>query len=157
MKRLLDIVKRETGLANSEAIVVSTILALLLIGWIGNSISPTSATHDDVAAAKVIQVLDTLLAQSRSVPNTVSDSTTRRRTDSSKSSKKETKTATGRIRLNSAPAAVLESLPGVGPSTAKKIVDARNASPFTSLNDVLRVPGIGPKKLEKMRPYIIVP
>lgn len=56
------------------------------------------------------------------------------------------------IDLNAAPEEILQLLPGVGEKTAAKIVAAR---PFTSIDDLLRVHGIGPKKLLKMRPYIV--
>ena len=47
----------------------------------------------------------------------------------------------------------LPGVPGVGEKTAAKIVAAR---PFSSVDDIVRVHGIGLKKLEKMRPYIVV-
>ena len=56
------------------------------------------------------------------------------------------------IDLNSAPVEILQLLPGVGEKTAQKIVQER---PFDSVDDLTRVHGIGPKKLEKMRPYIV--
>ena len=58
------------------------------------------------------------------------------------------------INPNTAPPEILELLPGVGEKTALKIVAAR---PFSSVEDLLRVHGIGPKKLEKMREFLIVP
>jgi hypothetical protein len=56
------------------------------------------------------------------------------------------------IDLNSAPIEILQLLPGVGEKTAEKIVQER---PFASVDDLTRVHGIGPKKLDKMRPYIV--
>lgn len=57
------------------------------------------------------------------------------------------------INLNTASARELEALPGVGPAIANRIVAARKESRFNGLNDLDRVKGIGPKKLEEMRPY----
>ena len=57
------------------------------------------------------------------------------------------------IDPNTAPAEILELLPGVGEKTAAKIVAAR---PFMSVEDLVRVHGIGEKKLAKMRPYLVV-
>lgn len=57
------------------------------------------------------------------------------------------------INLNTASARELEALPGVGPAIANRIVAARKDSRFNGLNDLDRVKGIGPKKLEEMRPY----
>ncbi len=56
------------------------------------------------------------------------------------------------ISLNTATAAELEELPGVGPKTAEQIVGSRDAEgPFASLEDLERVPGIGPKTIERFR------
>lgn len=61
------------------------------------------------------------------------------------------------INVNSATVADLETLPEVGPALAQRIIDSRNAEgPFTSVDDLRRVKGIGPKKLEAIRPYVVV-
>lgn len=61
------------------------------------------------------------------------------------------------INLNTATSAQLETLPGVGPNTAKSIVDFRNHSgPFQRVEDLLAIKGISKSKLEKLRPYITV-
>lgn len=57
------------------------------------------------------------------------------------------------IDLNTASAVELESLPGVGPKTAEAIIAGR---PYSTVEDLLRVKGIGEKSLEKLRPYIAV-
>jgi competence ComEA-like helix-hairpin-helix protein len=59
--------------------------------------------------------------------------------------------------LNTAGEKALLSLPGVGPSTAKAILAHRAArGPFRSVDDLLQVKGIGPKKLEALRPFVHV-
>jgi competence protein ComEA len=59
--------------------------------------------------------------------------------------------------LNTATLKQLEELPGVGPVTAHAILDFRERSgPFKSVNDLLVIPRISKKKLEKIRPYIFV-
>jgi competence ComEA-like helix-hairpin-helix protein len=55
-----------------------------------------------------------------------------------------------RINLNKASAKEIESLPGVGPKLAQRIVDARQQQPFTSLEDLKRVPGVKAKVLQKI-------
>jgi competence protein ComEA len=58
----------------------------------------------------------------------------------------------GPIDLNTATAEQLDSLPGVGPATAKAIVDHRTKNgPFRSVDDLLDVRGIGPAKLDALR------
>jgi competence protein ComEA len=62
----------------------------------------------------------------------------------------------GRIDINRASAEELETLPGIGMAKAKLIVDDREKNgPFHSADDLLRVKGIGPKLLEKMKPSIV--
>lgn len=57
----------------------------------------------------------------------------------------------GTVNVNTADAATLDSLPGIGPSTAAAIVAYREANgPFGSLADLDKVPGIGPATLEKI-------
>lgn len=61
------------------------------------------------------------------------------------------------INLNTASATELEQVPGIGPSTAAKILQMRKSyGAFKSVNDLLAVKGIGEKRLEKMRKYLTV-
>jgi competence protein ComEA len=63
----------------------------------------------------------------------------------------------GPVNVNTATAAELESLPGVGPATAAAIVDDRTRNgPFASVDDLERVPGIGPSKLAALRQQVTV-
>lgn len=59
------------------------------------------------------------------------------------------------VNLNTASVAELDSLPGVGPSTAEAIIAYReDAGPFTTIDEVMNVPGIGPAKFEQMAPFL---
>jgi competence protein ComEA len=60
------------------------------------------------------------------------------------------------INVNTAGAEELQRLPGVGPVTAQAIITTRTATPFQSVNDLDKVKGIGPKTLEKLRPFVVV-
>ena len=63
----------------------------------------------------------------------------------------------GIVDLNSASLSDLDSLPGVGPSTAQAIIDYRVANgPYASVDDLLNVRGIGPSKLAAMRARVRV-
>jgi comEA protein len=60
------------------------------------------------------------------------------------------------IDINSATAAQLQEVPGIGPATADKILAMRKSyGAFKSVDDLLSVRGIGPKRLEKMRKYLV--
>ena len=56
-----------------------------------------------------------------------------------------------KLDVDTATAAELEALPGIGPSLAARIVEAR---PFTSVDDLQRVRGIGPKTVERLAPLV---
>lgn len=61
------------------------------------------------------------------------------------------------LDLNAATAEELDALPGVGPATARSILSYRNRhGRFRSVNELLEVPGIGPSKLETLRPLVKV-
>src|SRR5208283_3871120 len=61
------------------------------------------------------------------------------------------------INLNTASSGELQQVPGIGPSTADKILEMRKSyGSFKSVDDLLAIRGIGAKKLEKMRKYLSV-
>ncbi len=61
----------------------------------------------------------------------------------------------GKIDINTATEQQLMLLPGVGESTAKKIIEYRTQNNgFTAIEDLMNVSGIGEKKFEQMKPYI---
>ena len=60
-----------------------------------------------------------------------------------------------KLSLSSATADELDTLPGVGPVTAQKILDYRAAhGPFRSVDDLDAVPGIGPTRIEQLRDLV---
>ena len=63
--------------------------------------------------------------------------------------------ADGSINPNTASKEQLEMIPGIGPSTAQKIIDARPGQVFITPNDLLSISGIGQRTLEKMQAYLI--
>lgn len=63
----------------------------------------------------------------------------------------------GQIDLNNATTEQLDTLDGVGPATAKKILEYRaQHGPFKAVSDLAKIPGIGPKKLAAMKPRLRV-
>lgn len=73
----------------------------------------------------------------------------------SSSASKPKPSSTSIVSINSATMEQLDTLPGVGPAIAKRIIEFRKAhNGFRSVEDLLEVKGIGPKTLEKMRSRI---
>lgn len=63
----------------------------------------------------------------------------------------------GRVELNTATVDDLDTLPGVGPATAQKIIaDRTENGPFRTVEDLMRVPGIGTKRFETLKDMIVV-
>lgn len=60
----------------------------------------------------------------------------------------------GPVNVNTATLQQLETLPGIGPALAQRIVDHR---PYHTVEDLLDVPGIGPATLEELRPLVTAP
>ncbi len=65
--------------------------------------------------------------------------------------------AEGRVDLNRADAAALQTIPGIGPSKAQRILEYRETSgPFAKIEDIKNVSGIGNKTFESIRDYLTV-
>jgi competence protein ComEA len=63
--------------------------------------------------------------------------------------------ATFSIDINHAPWTELSQLPGIGEALARRIVESREKEgPYKSHDDLGRVKGIGPKTIERMRPFL---
>ncbi|MGA2491049.1 MAG: ComEA family DNA-binding protein [Anaerolineales bacterium] len=63
----------------------------------------------------------------------------------------------GRVNINTATVDDLDTLPGIGPTTAQAIVDYRlQHGPFQVIQDIQNVPGIGPATFAQIQNYINV-
>ena len=61
-----------------------------------------------------------------------------------------------RLDVNTAPATEFNALPGIGPRLADRLAADRAArGPYASVEDLARVTGIGPKLVQKIRPYVV--
>jgi competence protein ComEA len=62
----------------------------------------------------------------------------------------------GVVNVNSATAAQLQFLPGIGPAMAKRIIEFRDSNgPFRKVDELVAIRGIGSKTLEKLRPFVV--
>ena len=74
----------------------------------------------------------------------------------------ETETPTGPenqdlININTASLEELDSLPGIGPTTAQRIIDYRDTNgPFTTIDEIMDVSGIGPSTFDEIKDLITV-
>ena len=61
------------------------------------------------------------------------------------------------VNINTASIAELDTLPGIGPTTAQKIIDYRDQNgPFLNIEDIVNVSGIGPASYERLKDLITV-
>ena len=60
------------------------------------------------------------------------------------------------ININTANEKELDTLPGIGPAIARRIVEYRSSQPFTKIEDIMQVKGIGEKKFAKIKELITV-
>jgi len=61
------------------------------------------------------------------------------------------------VNINTATSEELQQVPGIGPATARKILQMRKSyGAFKSVDDLLAIRGLGQKRLDKMRKYLTV-
>ena len=172
MKRKLFFWLENLKITKAERVAVTLLVTLLLAVTLIRSLIPVSLPYDDPYYAALeeefkmrTEVLrekeNAILARYRpemekvsiSAPDTLPP-------DSMETVKDEPDLYVGeapsaRININTADAKMLETLPGIGPAYASRIIEYRSKNGvFTSYDELLKIKGIGKKRLEKLLPFI---
>ena len=145
------------GLVAALTLVILT--GSILIFWQIDSQNRSAATGsgtDDVksqidALNQKIDDLNKALNQAKQTQTT--ETTVQQSTSSNSSSTSQT----GIVNINTASAAQLDSLPGIGTTYAQRIIDYRQANgPFKTIDEIQNIKGIGPATFAKLKDQITV-
>lgn len=162
-KRILSVAHRAGFTRNETAVLLFLGMALLVGVSLGTLRGGSERPPVNVRTA--LERQDSLFADHALSPiassiremETPSGVNTDLKTDEEKQPRSAAPLSTASIDINAADARVLDRLPGIGPAMAKRIVEYRDRSgPFGRAEDLLKVKGIGPKKFEQLRQFIIV-
>jgi competence ComEA-like helix-hairpin-helix protein len=173
---ILTRIQSKTSTTRGEITVALFLASAALAGFVYVTFFETRTTlgqqHDllrlmrrydsTVAARKQGQhaALDSSLAGTDSLPPLVpladADAVADSLAESHPASSSKKTAPTAPVDINSASKAALMQLPGVGEKTAETIIEYRSHVPFRRAEDIMNVKGIGEKKFERMKPYIVV-
>lgn len=156
------------SITKNEAVAVVIILSGLVVG-VFVRYNPFATTHpsqyNPVLAEKVYTVLDSIAEADERSDTGVDGGSTKTPAigDTTKITEKKSpygvsvikKEPAQKVNIAIALKAELIRLPGIGEVMAERIIEYRKTQPFTCLQDLMNVKGIGTKKFEKLEPFIV--
>ncbi|MGE5480107.1 MAG: ComEA family DNA-binding protein [Chloroflexota bacterium] len=158
--------KTAFGATGSELLAVFFILAGLIGGWAIERFGLSKGLEEKQSSQLIYSQLDSLMAAEKTsyvgtnyegdpMPELASGDTVVEKEQffGSPAGSKGKQPPAEPINLNAASRVQLMKLPGVGEKTAESIIAAR---PFRSVNELLDIKGIGPKKFAKMKDFVKV-
>lgn len=164
--KLAKQIQRILGVTPNELMVVLLLVLGLTVGVIAKyffaetteriSYQDVYAVMDSLAEADKTTYIGTDTEQQTIVELEQHDTVVKKEQLFPEAKKKQLPQNGEKINLNTASLAKLMQLPGIGEKTAQKILDYRQDKPFTSIDDIMNVKGIGPKKFEKMKDFLII-
>lgn len=172
MKRKLFFWLENLKITKAERVSVTVLTTVLLAVTVLRNLIPVTSPYDDRHYAaleaefkKRTEILrqkeEAILARYRPDLNEVSIPTVdtlpadSMKVVSTAAGKQMDQLPSARVNINTADAKTLETLPGIGPAYASRIIEYRTKNgAFTSYDELLKIKGIGKKRLEKLLPFI---
>ncbi len=152
MKTLKGLLQRLLGVNEREATAVVLIAGLLGIGAVYRTFLQPRVGLE----ASQLQLLLDSLAQAQSAVALVGAQQQGMPGDTQRLLPRRKAMPTEPVNINTASKAELMTLPGVGEVIAERILEYRRHKRFETPEELMEVKGIGPKKFERLRPYIRV-
>ncbi|MCI6907867.1 MAG: helix-hairpin-helix domain-containing protein [Clostridiales bacterium] len=131
-----------------------TLTAASTASSVSSSAAP-SAVPSSAVTSETAPTRDTQTPETTAVPETTEVSATAASSSAVSTAASVTAAASGKVNINTATAAELDTLPGIGPVKAQSIIAYREANgSFSSIEDLILVDGIGEKTMAELRPLI---
>ncbi len=149
--RLLEHLQQTIGFTRKEALAV-LVLSATFLGGVGIRWFQSNQPKPPQKQFDYTQSDSTYFSRAHKPTPAPSASSPQPTASIPKLSRKNNQT----VNINTASKTQLMELPGIGPSYAERIIEYRKTRGFASIDELSNVKGIGKKKLEKLRPFILV-